>query len=101
MKTQLIEDKQALLDFVDNLPHSQSLNWKDGSPDHCNSWTGVICCGDGTRVIAVRLHGDWVVDIGGLRKWAPEDESFFSFFFEMEGRPDPAGSIHTGEALFS
>ena len=57
VNSDLVEDKQALLDFVNNLPHSQSLNWKDGSPDHCNSWTGVICSGDGTRVIAVRLPG--------------------------------------------
>jgi len=41
---------------VNNLPHSRSLNWKEGSPD-CNSWTGVIFSGDGTRVIAVRLPG--------------------------------------------
>ncbi|KAL9406550.1 hypothetical protein Peur_003522 [Populus x canadensis] len=51
-----VEDKQALLDFVNNLPHSRSLNWNESSPV-CNNWTGVICSGDGTRVIAVRLPG--------------------------------------------
>ncbi|KAH8522077.1 hypothetical protein Peur_040638 [Populus x canadensis] len=51
-----VEDKQALLDFVNNLPHSRSLNWNESS-SVCNNWTGVICSGDGTRVIAVRLPG--------------------------------------------
>ncbi|KAL3609826.1 hypothetical protein D5086_000846 [Populus alba] len=51
-----VEDKQALLDFVNNLPHSRSLNWNESSPV-CNNWTGVICSRDGARVIAVRLPG--------------------------------------------
>uniref|UniRef100_A0A6N2M562 Protein kinase domain-containing protein n=1 Tax=Salix viminalis TaxID=40686 RepID=A0A6N2M562_SALVM len=51
-----VEDKQALLDFVNNLPHSRSLNWNESS-NVCNNWTGVICSEDGTRVIAVRLPG--------------------------------------------
>jgi hypothetical protein len=51
-----VEDKQALLDFVNYLPHSRSLNWKESSPV-CNNWSGVICSGDGTRVISVRLPG--------------------------------------------
>ena len=51
-----VEDKQALLDFVNYLPHSRSLNWKESSPV-CKNWSGVICSGDGTRVISVRLPG--------------------------------------------
>lgn len=51
-----VEDKQALLDFVNYLPHSRSLNWKESSPV-CNNWSGVICSGDETRVISVRLPG--------------------------------------------
>lgn len=50
------EDKRALLDFVNNLPHSRSLNWDSNSPV-CNHWTGVTCNEDGSRVIAVRLPG--------------------------------------------
>ncbi|KAB5573498.1 hypothetical protein DKX38_000692 [Salix brachista] len=56
VNAELVEDKQALLDFVNNLPHSRSLNWKESS-NVCNNWTGVICSEDGTRVIAVRLPG--------------------------------------------
>ncbi|KAJ6326662.1 hypothetical protein OIU78_013700 [Salix suchowensis] len=51
-----VEDKQALLDFVNYLPHSRSLNWKESSPV-CNNWSGVNCSADGTRVIAVRMPG--------------------------------------------
>ncbi|XP_031286614.1 probable inactive receptor kinase At4g23740 [Pistacia vera] len=50
------EDKQALLDFVNNLPHFRSLNWNESSPV-CNNWTGVKCSGDGSRILAVRLPG--------------------------------------------
>lgn len=49
-------DKQALLDFVNNFPHSRSLNWNVSTPV-CNHWTGVICSQDGSRVTAVRLPG--------------------------------------------
>ncbi|XVF51369.1 hypothetical protein PTKIN_Ptkin04bG0179700 [Pterospermum kingtungense] len=52
----LVEDKQALLDFVNNLRHSRSLNWNETSPV-CNNWTGVTCNADGSRIIAVRLPG--------------------------------------------
>ncbi|KAF5730052.1 inactive receptor kinase [Tripterygium wilfordii] len=51
-----VEDKQALLDFVNNLPHSRSLNWNESYPV-CNHWTGVTCSEDESRVIAVRLPG--------------------------------------------
>ncbi|XWS61673.1 hypothetical protein CRYUN_Cryun07bG0145900 [Craigia yunnanensis] len=52
----LVEDKQALLDFVNNLRHSRSLNWNETSAV-CNNWTGVTCNADGSRIIAVRLPG--------------------------------------------
>ncbi|XP_038875400.1 probable inactive receptor kinase At4g23740 [Benincasa hispida] len=51
-----VEDKQALLDFVKNLPHSRSLNWNAASPV-CHYWTGITCSQDESRVIAVRLPG--------------------------------------------
>lgn len=51
-----VEDKQALLDFVNKLPHSRSLNWNQ-SFSVCNYWTGVTCSEDKSRVIAVRLPG--------------------------------------------
>ncbi|KAJ8768540.1 hypothetical protein K2173_022646 [Erythroxylum novogranatense] len=51
-----VEDKQALLDFFNNLPHSRLLNW-NLSTWVCGNWTGVTCSADGSRVIAVRLPG--------------------------------------------
>ncbi|CAL2260467.1 unnamed protein product [Prunus armeniaca] len=51
-----VEDKQALLDFVNNLPHSRSLNWNVSSPV-CDHWTGVTCSEDKSYVVAVRLPG--------------------------------------------
>ncbi|XWS38265.1 hypothetical protein CRYUN_Cryun19dG0116500 [Craigia yunnanensis] len=52
----LVEDKQAVLDFVNNLRHSRYLNWNETSPV-CNNWTGVTCNPDGSQIIAVRLPG--------------------------------------------
>ncbi|XP_016452914.1 putative inactive receptor kinase At4g23740 [Nicotiana tabacum] len=49
-------DKQALLDFVNKLPHLHPLNWDANSPI-CKNWTGVTCSEDGSRVIALRLPG--------------------------------------------
>lgn len=51
-----VEDKEALLEFVNNLPHSRYLNWTDDSPV-CNHWTGVTCSADGSRIVSVRLPG--------------------------------------------
>lgn len=51
-----IEDKHALLDFVNNMSHSRNLNWDERTPV-CNNWTGVTCNHDNSRVIAVRLPG--------------------------------------------
>lgn len=52
----LVEDKQALLDFLQNIPHAHKPNWnKDSSV--CQSWTGVGCNADSSRVISLRLPG--------------------------------------------
>ncbi|CAK9176963.1 unnamed protein product [Ilex paraguariensis] len=54
--TEPIEDKQALLDFYNNIDLSRPLNWDDNS-SVCNSWIGVTCNHDKSRIIAVRLPG--------------------------------------------
>nr|XP_043627514.1 probable inactive receptor kinase At4g23740 [Erigeron canadensis] len=53
----LEDDKRALLDFMNNLAHSRSLNWDANSQTVCNLWTGVTCSEDGSRVIGLRLPG--------------------------------------------
>lgn len=50
------EDKQALLDFLQNMSYSRSLNWDQDTPV-CINWTGVTCNDLQTRVIALRLPG--------------------------------------------
>ncbi|KAF7150178.1 hypothetical protein RHSIM_Rhsim02G0240500 [Rhododendron simsii] len=52
----LLQDKLALLDFSNNLPHSRYLNWTDSSPV-CTHWTGITCNPDRSRVISLRLPG--------------------------------------------
>lgn len=51
-----LEDKQALLDFLDNINHSPHFNWDENS-SVCQTWRGVTCNTDGSRVIAIRLPG--------------------------------------------
>lgn len=51
-----VEDKQALLEFVKNLPHSRELNWGETS-QVCDKWTGVVCTADKSRIVALRLPG--------------------------------------------
>ncbi|TKY60696.1 inactive receptor kinase [Spatholobus suberectus] len=51
-----VEDKEALLDFVNKFSPSRPLNWNESSP-MCASWTGVTCNEDKSRVIAIRLPG--------------------------------------------
>ncbi|XP_022141245.1 probable inactive receptor kinase At4g23740 isoform X2 [Momordica charantia] len=51
-----VEDKQALLDFFHNIPHSPSLNWNE-SRSVCKDWTGVLCNTDQSRVVVLRLPG--------------------------------------------
>ncbi|KAL3524380.1 hypothetical protein ACH5RR_017214 [Cinchona calisaya] len=55
-RTEPIEDKQALLDFLNNIHHSRPLNW-DVRTSACNLWVGVTCNHDNSRIIAVRLSG--------------------------------------------
>ncbi|XP_042480053.1 probable inactive receptor kinase At4g23740 [Macadamia integrifolia] len=55
-KADPVGDKQALLTFVNNIPHYHSLNWNAKSPV-CGNWTGVFCSADKTRVIGLRLPG--------------------------------------------
>lgn len=52
----LSSDKQALLDFISVVPHGRKVNWDPATPV-CNSWVGINCTLDGTRVLAVRLPG--------------------------------------------
>ncbi|GFP91331.1 probable inactive receptor kinase at4g23740 [Phtheirospermum japonicum] len=49
-----VEDKRALLDFIDNIHHTRKLNWDEKIPA-CNSWTGITCDHNNSRVIAIRL----------------------------------------------
>ncbi|KAL5537764.1 hypothetical protein UlMin_043890 [Ulmus minor] len=52
----LAEDKRALLDFVHHISYSRSLNWNE-SFSICNSWIGVICNSEQSRVVELRLPG--------------------------------------------
>ncbi|CAM8908994.1 unnamed protein product [Rhodiola kirilowii] len=51
-----VEDKNALLDFINKIHHSRPLNWNTNL-SVCNDWRGVTCDTDQTRVIALRLPG--------------------------------------------
>ncbi|KAI5555886.1 hypothetical protein POPTR_019G131500v4 [Populus trichocarpa] len=52
----LKSDKQALLDFATAVPHLRKLNWNPAS-SVCNSWVGVTCNSNRTRVSQLRLPG--------------------------------------------
>ncbi|XP_073314528.1 probable inactive receptor kinase At4g23740 [Primulina huaijiensis] len=49
-----VEDKRALLDFIDNIYHSRNLNWDEGT-SVCSGWTGITCNSGNSRVVEVRL----------------------------------------------
>jgi hypothetical protein len=51
--TNLVEDKQALLDVLNNISHPHSFNWNQSSL--CKNWTRVLCNNDHSRVIELRL----------------------------------------------
>ncbi|KAJ0239625.1 inactive receptor kinase [Hirschfeldia incana] len=51
-----IQDKRALLEFLTLMPPTRSLNWNE-TTSVCNTWTGVTCNKDGSRITAVRLPG--------------------------------------------
>ncbi|KAE8705286.1 putative Vicianin hydrolase [Hibiscus syriacus] len=48
--------KQALLDFLQGIHHSQPLNWSKET-SVCNNWIGVTCNSDHSSIIALRLPG--------------------------------------------
>lgn len=50
-----VEDKKALLDFLHNINHSLSLNWDHEKSSACNSWRGITCDRDHSRVIGLSL----------------------------------------------
>ncbi|KAH6770920.1 Leucine-rich repeat protein kinase family protein [Perilla frutescens var. hirtella] len=52
--TEPVEDKRALLDFINNIYHSRKLNWDEES-SACSRWTGISCNLDNSRIVAVRL----------------------------------------------
>lgn len=49
-----VEDKQALMNFIQSISHSRAINWDMGS-SACVNWTGTTCNHDGSRIIALRL----------------------------------------------
>jgi len=51
-----VEDKNALLEFVQKLPPFKPLNWNVNS-SICTSWNGVTCSEDRSQIIAIRLPG--------------------------------------------
>lgn len=51
-----VEDKQALLDFLHSMNHPPHINWDENS-SVCQTWKGVICNTDQSRVIALHLPG--------------------------------------------
>jgi hypothetical protein len=51
-----VEDKNALLEFVEKLQPFRPLNWNLSS-SICTSWNGVTCSQDQSQIIAIRLPG--------------------------------------------
>eukprot|EP01018_Ginkgo_biloba_P004305 Gb_21482 [translate_table: standard] len=49
-------DKQALLNFLNKVPHGRKLNWNANS-SVCNTWVGVTCNDNKDRILSVRLPG--------------------------------------------
>ncbi|XP_022995215.1 probable inactive receptor kinase At4g23740 [Cucurbita maxima] len=49
-----IKDKEALLNFLNKMDHSNSLNWKK-STSLCKEWMGVQCNNDESQVVVLRL----------------------------------------------
>lgn len=52
----LKSDTQALLEFAAAVPHLRKLNW-NSSLSICQSWVGITCDKNGTRVTAIHLPG--------------------------------------------
>ncbi|KAL8150399.1 hypothetical protein V2J09_020207 [Rumex salicifolius] len=51
-----VDDKEALLDFIDQMPHLHSVDWRENT-SVCTDWTGVTCNAEESRVVSVRLPG--------------------------------------------
>lgn len=56
INSDLISDTNALLEFIDAVPHVRMLNWDAASPV-CSSWIGITCSKDRTRVSGLHLPG--------------------------------------------
>ncbi|KAL0721730.1 hypothetical protein Bca4012_036329 [Brassica carinata] len=54
-----LEEKQALLAFLQQIPHENRLQWNE-SDSACN-WVGVECNSDGSSVYSLRLPGTGLV----------------------------------------
>ncbi|CAN1839604.1 Probable inactive receptor kinase At5g58300 [Linum perenne] len=52
----LNSDREALLGFAHAVPHHRFLNWTSSSSP-CDSWVGVTCNSNDSRVVALRLPG--------------------------------------------
>lgn len=52
---ELDSDKQALLDFISNVPHGPKVDWSPAKP--VCTWVGINCSLDGSHVLVVRLPG--------------------------------------------
>ncbi|KAM7255671.1 hypothetical protein ACFE04_008569 [Oxalis oulophora] len=51
-----VEEKQYLLNFINNIHRTRPINWSNDS-DMCSNWTGVTCDADHSKVVALRLPG--------------------------------------------
>lgn len=56
INSDLISDTNALLEFIDAVPHVRMLNWDAATPI-CSSWIGITCSKDRTRVSGLHLPG--------------------------------------------
>ncbi|KAL8051090.1 hypothetical protein ABFS82_06G121800 [Erythranthe guttata] len=56
VNSDLDSDAEALLEFVAKVPHARKLNW-NSTNSICNSWIGITCTKDKTRVHGIHLPG--------------------------------------------
>uniref|UniRef100_A0A1J3D098 Putative inactive receptor kinase n=1 Tax=Noccaea caerulescens TaxID=107243 RepID=A0A1J3D098_NOCCA len=59
VNSESIEEKQALLDFIQQIPHEKRLQWNE-SDSACN-WVGVECNSNRSSVYSLRLPGTGLV----------------------------------------
>ncbi|KAJ8750412.1 hypothetical protein K2173_015551 [Erythroxylum novogranatense] len=55
VRSEPVQDKQALLAFLSQLPHSNRLQWNSSHP--ACSWVGVTCDSTNSSVVILRLPG--------------------------------------------